>query len=224
MTVLDSAASDLVMGCDITGEEAGLRRFLDPDCAALIWQRGMPADIRRWLEQIDPERLPRGRVIVQPESVARVFAEFCAMSGLPQGAGQDWLQAHVAGLAREFSLLMDARYLRFRLDVVTTNACRKFHVDAITARLVCTYRGTGTQLGMSHQGAEPAEVQTVATGSPLLLRGSRWPAQPASGLLHRSPPIEGTGETRLVLVLDPVTDPDDEMDHHMVTPVGVPLH
>ncbi len=36
-----------------------------------------------------------------------------------------------------------------------------------------------------------------------------WPEQPASGLLHRSPPIEGTGETRLVLVLDGVMDLDD---------------
>ena len=28
-------------------------------------------------------------------------------------------------------------------------------------------------------------------------------------LLHSSPPIEGTGEIRLVLVLDPVFDPDE---------------
>lgn len=34
--------------------------------------------------------------------------------------------------------------------------------------------------------------------------------RPASGLLHRSPPIEGAGETRLVLVLDPIHDPEIE--------------
>jgi len=34
---------------------------------------------------------------------------------------------------------------------------------------------------------------------------------PVWGLLHRSPPIEGTGETRLVLVLDPVIDPEEEV-------------
>ncbi|HMB12384.1 MAG TPA: DUF1826 domain-containing protein, partial [Roseovarius sp.] len=32
---------------------------------------------------------------------------------------------------------------------------------------------------------------------------------PPSGLLHRSPPIEGSGETRLLLVLDPVDDPEE---------------
>ncbi|WP_369333777.1 DUF1826 domain-containing protein [Aquicoccus porphyridii] len=30
-------------------------------------------------------------------------------------------------------------------------------------------------------------------------------------LLHRSPPIEGSGETRLVLVLDPVTGTEGDM-------------
>lgn len=101
---------------------------------------------------------------------------------------------------------MEVAYLRFRLDIISTNACRKFHVDAIRARLICTYRGTGTQLGHARPGTEPGQVMTVATGAPLLLRGSLWPADPAAGLLHRSPPIEGSGETRLVLVLDPVFD------------------
>jgi len=41
------------------------------------------------------------------------------------------------------------------------------------------------------------------------MRGTLWPAKPATGLLHRSPPIEGSGETRLLLVLDPIYDPDD---------------
>ena len=103
-----------------------------------------------------------------------------------------------------------AATLRLRFDVVTGNACRKFHVDAITARLVCTYRGAGTQYGMSTDGTDPSRVFAVATGAPILLRGSLWPEEPASGLLHRSPPIEGTGETRLVLVLDPIFELEEE--------------
>jgi hypothetical protein len=106
---------------------------------------------------------------------------------------------------------MSAQYLRLRLDVVTTNACRKFHIDALMARLVCTYRGSGTQYGISVDGADPARVFQVQTGSPILLRGTLWPQDPPSGLLHRSPPIEGTGESRLVLVLDPVFDPQEEI-------------
>ena len=112
----------------------------------------------------------------------------------------------VAVLAQLFADVMRSPYLRVRLDVITTNACRKFHIDALTARLVCTYRGTGTQFGFSENGADPTDIETVPTGSPIVLRGTRWPETPSSGLRHRSPPIEGTGETRLVLVLDPITE------------------
>ncbi|ESQ13777.1 MAG: hypothetical protein N838_33150 [Thiohalocapsa sp. PB-PSB1] len=35
------------------------------------------------------------------------------------------------------------------------------------------------------------------------------PESPRSGLLHRSPPIEGSGETRLLLVLDPMDGPEE---------------
>jgi hypothetical protein len=51
----------------------------------------------------------------------------------------------------------------------------------------------------------------VPTGAPILLRGTLWPEQPKSGLLHRSPPIEGSGETRLLLVLDPMDGPEDDI-------------
>lgn len=44
--------------------------------------------------------------------------------------------------------------------------------------------------------------------APDLLRGTLWLGKPASGLLHRSPLIEGTGETQLVLVLDPARGPE----------------
>ncbi len=36
-----------------------------------------------------------------------------------------------------------------------------------------------------------------------------WPVDPPAGLLHRSPPNKGTGETHLVLMLDPIFDPED---------------
>ena len=129
---------------------------------------------------------------------------------MPKGSEREWLLDDITSLANIFSDLMQAKFLRLRLDVVTTNACRKFHIDAITSRLVCTYRGTGTQYGVSSDGNDPKRVFTVQTGAPILLRGTLWPEQPPSGLLHRSPPIEGTGETRLVLVLDPVHEPRDE--------------
>ncbi|MEO1239643.1 MAG: DUF1826 domain-containing protein [Pseudomonadota bacterium] len=187
---------------------AALRQFLKPDCAVALWARGMPSDVSTWLDTLDPDRLPRGRMVLPVHGVGDTVAQLCDAHDLPGGPERDWLQSDIAALAEVFCDLMDVRFLRFRLDVIETNACRKFHIDAIRARLLCTYRGTGTQLGYAQPGHDPDAVMTIATGSPLLLRGSLWPADPAPGLLHRSPPIEGTGETRLVLVLDPVFDED----------------
>jgi len=185
-----------------------LGAFLKPGCAAAIWRRQPPPGVQTWLDALDPDLLPRGRVVLPREAVPGALSQLCEIAGTPGGAARDALIADVAALAKLFTQMMDARYLRLRLDVVTTNACRKFHIDAVTARLVCTYRGTGTQYGIAADGREPARVFTVPTGAPILLRGTRWPFPPPSGLLHRSPPIDGTGETRLVLVLDPVDDPD----------------
>jgi hypothetical protein len=164
-----------------------------------------------WIDALDPDVLPRARVILRPDAVRDTASEVCDASDTPAGPERDRLVDDIAALADIFAGQVQARWLRLRLDVVTTNACRRFHIDAVTARLVCTYRGTGTQYGISTDGAEPRRIFTVPTGAPVLLRGTLWPERPRSGLLHRSPPIEGTGEARLVLVLDPVLDPEDEV-------------
>jgi hypothetical protein len=115
----------------------------------------------------------------------------------------------IAALARRFATLMRARRVRVRLDVVSGDACRKFHRDAVTARLICTYRGAGTQYGLSVDGGAPEVIEQTPRGAPILLRGLHWPERPRSGLVHRSPPVAGTGETRLLLVIDPIFDAED---------------
>ncbi len=209
MSVVRQTVIGAAVGVGVADTAEALSAFLNPGCAAALWRRQTPPSVQSWLNDLDPEDLPKGRVILPLGKLAETVGHLCDMSGLPTCPERDWLKADIALLAEVFSDLVSARYLRLRLDVVTTNACRKFHIDAITARLVCTYRGTGTQYGISRDGAEPQRVFTVQTGSPILLRGTRWPETPRSGLLHRSPPIEGTGETRLVLVLDPITEPDE---------------
>lgn len=208
MNVVREAVKDAAVG--ITDNPYALSAFLEPGCAAAIWRRQTPPDIQNWLDNLDTDVLPRGRVILPSDSVTGAVENLCEMYGLPEGPERNWLQSDMISLANMFSDLVSASFLRLRLDVVTSNACRKFHIDAITARLVCTYRGNGTQYGISSDGNDPKRVFTVQTGAPILLKGSLWPAQRASGLLHRSPPIEGTGETRLVLVLDPVFEPDED--------------
>jgi len=187
-----------------------------PGCAAAIWSRRPLESFQTWIDAVDPRHLPEARVILRPETVSDAVSQICEVCGTPNCAERARLIDDVAALADIFAGLMRAPYLLLRFDVVTTNACPKFHIDAVKARLICTYRGTGTEYGIARDGAEPQRVVTVPTGAPILLRGKLWPERPRSELLHRSPPIEGTGETRLVLVLDPVVDPEKHADRKFV--------
>lgn len=211
MTLVRQAVRNAAIGVAIADDPAGLKTFLQPGCAAAVWRRQTPPDVQAWLDSLDPDLLPSGRVILPTDAVSETVGHLLEIYNTPTGPEREWLHEDIVALAHLLSHLTSAKFLRLRLDVVTTNACRKFHIDAITSRLVCTYRGTGTQYGISTDGLDPKRVFTVQTGAPILLRGTLWPSQPPSGLLHRSPPIEGTGETRLVLVLDPITDPEDEI-------------
>lgn len=209
MNIASQVFADQPAGVCVVHASDDLHSFRQPACAAALWDRDIPSDVIHWLAHLDAETLPNARMVLHIDAVRDAVVRLCDGSGMPDGWQRDWLIDDIADLAQRFADVMQATHIRLRLQAVTTNACRKFHRDAITGRLVCTYRGTGTQYGTSLQDQDPLHVFTARTGSPVLLRGSLWPPQPETGLLHRSPPIEGTGETRLVLVVDPVFDLDE---------------
>lgn len=212
MTLVQEVVNEAAALVSVADAPEGLSAIHSPGCAAAIWRRHPLPSFQSWIGALGPERLPRARVILRPEDVREAVNAICDASGTPDCPERERLVDDTAALADIFAGLMPAPYLRLRFDVVTTNACRKFHIDVVTARLICTYRGLGTQYGISTGGAEPQRVFTVPTGAPILLRGTLWPDRPKSVLLHRSPPIQGTGKTRLVLVLDPIGDREDERD------------
>jgi hypothetical protein len=204
-----SVKPDQPAGVSIVRDDRGLASFRDPACAAALWDRDVPREVTTWLAGLDPDCLPEGRVTLQAQAVREAVTHLCDIAQMPQTPQRAWLIDDIDMLAQRFARLMDTTFVRLRLQAVDTNACRKFHIDAITGRLVCTYRGTGTQYGTAQGGEDPKQIFTTPTGAPILLRGSLWPPAPATGLQHRSPPIEGTGEPRLVLVLDPIFEPSE---------------
>ncbi|MEM0946180.1 MAG: DUF1826 domain-containing protein [Pseudomonadota bacterium] len=207
MTSARDILENVLQGVCTAREPEGLCAIHGSDCEAVIWHRDPPAGFQPWIDGLWPEQLPVARAVLRPAATGEAIGDICELSGMPDCAERDWLIGDVDRLAKRFCHMVRAPFVRLRLDAVTTNSCRKFHVDAVTARLICTYRGAGTQYGMSAmRGTEPVEVFTAPTGAPMVLKGSLWPMPRKVGLLHRSPPIEGTGEARLVLVLDPIHD------------------
>lgn len=208
MILTRERVEEAAVGVEMADRPEDLSAIGQPGCAAVVWRRNPLPDFQNWIDGLDPAQLPKARVVLPPEAVRDAAFQICEAHGTPDSPERTRLIEDVAALADIFAGLMQAPYLRLRFDVITTNACRKFHIDAVTARLVCTYRGTGTQYGVAADGDVPREIFTVPAGAPILLRGTLWPEHPKSGLLHRSPPIEGTGETRLVFVLDPLDHPE----------------
>lgn len=211
MNMIHSSIETPMVGVASVSSPDQLGVFSDPDNAAAIWLREPQPDFQNWVNHLNPDQLPKGRLVISVNQVEAAVQQLCGDAQTPIGPERDYLQGDILELSQSFAKLMDAKFIRLRMDVVTTNACRKFHIDSVTARLVCTYRGTGTQYGFSQNSDDPEAVFTVPTGSPILLHGSLRPRASHNRLLHRSPPIEGTGETRLVLVIDPIFDPEDAL-------------
>lgn len=197
------AASTVVEGAS----EHILGAIHTPGCAAAIWQRSLNPVFRTWLDTLPPAKLPQLREIVPAAQAGRAVSTAFEAAGVGPGAGRtmlcDDVQARVGCVAR----ILGVQQIALRLDVVRGDACTRFHVDFVPARLLCTYRGQGTEYGISGSDGDPADIQRMQPGWVGLFRGQQWPSPEPCGLVHRSPPIGGTGETRLLLVVD-VAEPE----------------
>jgi len=133
-----------------------------------------------------------------------------------------FLEEDIARLAEDYGAMLGRRHLHAELAVVAHDACRKFHTDNVTVRLLCTYSGPGTQwvrnedvvrtnLGRIDVELEEANrsvlrradaVQHCGAGDVLLLKGEAFAGNRGFGAVHRSPPIVARSLRRLVFKID----------------------
>lgn len=112
------------------------------------------------------------------------------------------LYADFRRLATRFSTLAASPVVRMRLEHVIDDSCRKFHVDAVGLRLLCTYAGPGTEWV-----DDAGRIRRMASMEVAVFKGSAFPGA-GPRVLHRSPPLStGThaGQSRLVLCIDSVS-------------------
>lgn len=111
------------------------------------------------------------------------------------------------GLALLFQGVARTPVIKIRLETVTDDACRLFHIDNVRLRLVTTYAGVGTQCAppeneesaVAAQQAYDGRLDQLWAGDVALFRGKR--CLNGAHVYHRSPPI-GEGPNRLVCVID----------------------
>ena len=186
----------------------GLADIGRPDLELVIWRRVPPPGLRTWLEGMDASCLPDIRVLVQPSDLRRAVEPFLDDCGMPPGDMRDLLISDVHDLVSAFAGITRSNLVEVRLECVSNDACWKFHRDCVEARLLTTYRGPATEWVQPHDAARALREQTqykgplerLRTHDVAMFKGSC--AGPGSGIVHRSPPIAGTGQSRLLLCLN----------------------
>lgn len=186
-----------------------LNAIHEPAITLAIWRRQLDPALSAWLDAAPTPALPHVRFVLAKQALPKAFD--AAVARLPEGPERAALAADMVALAERFSEIAAAPRLRVRLEAVEGDACRRFHQDAVPARLLCTYRGPATQWGHAPTGETPEEIHALDRGDAAIWKGSEWPGAAPHTLVHRSPPIAGTGLARLLLVVDPA-DPwaDDD--------------
>lgn len=164
------------------------------DAALAIWARDLPAGLGDTLASLDLDEIDDVAITVAADGS---LDEALNAAGYSDAVAAP-IAADIVSLARHHAALTGTGRLSLRLEVVETDACRRFHADYVTLRMICTYVGPGTQW---HRGAEPDVVGTVPTGAVAVFKGRMLLDPPT--VLHRSPPIMASGERRLMLVVDP---------------------
>ena len=190
-------------------EKEGLVQLFDGNTAGVIWRRRVHKRMQSWLDTLPADQLPTGRIVLPVSQVRSAVTELMNISEMPDCAERKLLLDDICLLAHEFDELFAPAYLRLRFDVVTTNKCPKFHIDHVAARLLCTYRGVGTEYSFLDDQKRPAEIFTTPNCAAIVLRGAKWPTDRANNLVHRSPEINDVNETRLLLVIDLVDNSDE---------------
>lgn len=196
-----AAASDHVVQAE-TAET--LTAILLPDINLAIWARAAPA-VGDFHAVDDLRFIVQARGAVEPLQAAMIAAGYCAATAGP-------LAIDIAALAARLGDLLDRERVTIRLEVIETDACKRFHADFVGVRLICTYAGPGTQWLAQEDAARLSDgvavgtlaIHAITTGHVALFKGREW--APERPIIHRSPPIAGTSQRRLVLVIDGVAD------------------
>lgn len=96
--------------------------------------------------------------------------------------GMDALASDIARFATQFAQAMDTDRVAIRLEIVETDACRRFHADDVTARLICAYVGPGTQrldaagtvALTADADPETLTIRDLGMGDVAIFQGRRW--------------------------------------------------
>ena len=192
-----------------------LTEIFEPHCQIAIAKRRPVAAIDGYLSTV-ANRLGEGF------RVSLKAGESLPLHLLPASPGREDFAADIAFLVGIYNDLLGCPAIGLRLEVLNCAMCPRFHVDHTGIRLLCTYRGPGTEW-LEDRAADRSKLGPVSAGicdedsgiilSPTgihhvepyaiaLLKGSRWQGNAGRGVVHRSPAVSVDEAPRVMLALD----------------------
>ena len=195
----------------------GLSRWLDPDTQLCWIERSPVGAIERYLDEAVHEG-----VLGQGWHCEWSSQQPLSLDLLSLLRGRSVIVRDIEELAALLCRIADTSTARVRFDVISIAQCPRFHVDNVKARLLCTYRGEGTQwldeadadrakLGEGSGGRSDEEsgliraqggIRTLPTFASAVLKGRLWPGNQARGAIHRSPPVARSNAPRVMVAID----------------------
>ncbi|MCI5045123.1 MAG: DUF1826 domain-containing protein [Aquisalinus sp.] len=178
-----------------------LYKVLNPDTGLAIWRRELSPTVttaaRKLCDRGECETY--SPLAVQTDK----FGTVASLKHLP-----DCIIEDLRLLIIMYCSVTKAEQVSIRLETVTDNGCRRFHIDNVAYRMVTTYCGLGTQWvlpGGENAASTQQEVYTgelgfMREGDVALFRGKK---SEGYRVLHRSPQLPA-GAKRLVCVIDAI--------------------
>ena len=213
---LVGTSTTLNTGIETCDAMAGFSAIRDPGMELVICRRALPSCLQTWLERMDPSHFPSIRVLIRPKDFRPAMEPYLDGCGMPPGDMRTLLLGDFDDLVSSFARITRSGLVDVRLERVSNDSCWKFHRDCVTARLLTTYRGPATEWvqpihaeqALREQQSYKGPLERLLVHDVAIFKGNR--AGPDSGIVHRSPPIVGTGRTRWLLCLNKrsVTSPE----------------
>ena len=192
------------------------RQVLLEDANLFVWERILEQPVKHFLTDViqhDPDPIVSK---IEAESVFQTIRTLRSGWDRLSTLDGDLFWQDVALLITDFLKLTKRSTGTMHLRVIDDNGCAKFHTDGYPLRLFTTYVGEGTEwipeeasnrmaLGTTNERIvkDQNKIHRLKEGHVGLLKGQKPNSSKLQqGIVHRSPPVLGAGEKRIILRVD----------------------
>lgn len=183
----------------------------------VVCQREVDPNIRNYLTTIHLDDWQDLEMVLNKDDLADVEHFEHLLPESPHLNGRQALTKDIKSVTQAYFDIGNESLAKVSLSMIEVDMCRIFHVDQLSLRLLCTYHGLGTEwleesnatrggLGKGCNSRIVKNMDLVRRLSPFdvaVLKGESYARGQKKGVIHRSPPVEGTENPwRILLKID----------------------